>query len=93
MHHILELLKQYQFLVILIIMMINKITFVPNKPFGKILEIALTHFITLETFNSQFQINEVWFTDQKSQPLEVEDRINLTLVIKYRNHYKNEIFN
>ena len=63
--------------------MINKITFVPNKPFGKILEIALTHFITLETFNSQFQINEVWFTDKKSQPLEVEDRINLTLVIKY----------
>ena len=74
-------------------MMINKITFVPNKPFGKILEITLTHFITLETFNSQFQTNEVWFTDQKSQLLEVEDRINLTLVIKYRNHYKNEIFN
>ena len=47
-------------------MIINKITFVPNKPFGKILEIALTHFITLETFNSQFQTNEVWFTDQKS---------------------------
>ena len=26
--------------------------------------------------------NEVWFTDQNSQPLEIEHRINLTLVIK-----------
>ena len=25
---------------------------------------------------------KVWFTDQKSQPLEIEDRINLTMVIK-----------
>ena len=24
----------------------------------------------------------IWFTDQNSQPLETEDRINLTLVIK-----------
>ena len=24
----------------------------------------------------------VWFTDQNSQPLEIEDRINLTLIIK-----------
>ena len=25
---------------------------------------------------------EVWFTDQNSQPLEIEDLINLTMVIK-----------
>ena len=25
---------------------------------------------------------EVWFTDQNSQPLKIEDRINLTLIIK-----------
>ena len=34
------------------------------------------------TFNSEFPTIEVWFTDQNSQPLEIEDRINLTLVIK-----------
>ena len=57
-------------------------TFVPNKPFGNLLEIAPTNFIPLKTFNSEFQTIEVWFTDQNSQPLEIEDRINLTLVIK-----------
>ena len=57
-------------------------TFVPNKPFGNLLEIAPTNFIPLKTFNSEFQTIEVWFTDQNSQPLEIEDRINLTFVIK-----------
>ena len=63
-------------------MIINKITFIPNKPFGQILESAKTNLITLKTFNSEFEPNEVWITDQKCQPLEAEDRINLTLVIK-----------
>ena len=57
-------------------------TFVSNKPFGSLLEISPTNHIFLKTFNSEFQTIEVWFTDQNSQPLEIEDRINLTLVIK-----------
>ena len=57
-------------------------TFVPNKPFGSLLEISPTNHIFLKTFNSEFQTIEVWFTDQNSQPLEIEDRINLTMVIK-----------
>ena len=57
-------------------------TFVPNKPFGSLLEISPTNHIFLKTFNSEFQTIEVWFTDQNSQPLEIEDRINLTFVIK-----------
>ena len=57
-------------------------TFVPNKPFGNLLEIAPTNFIPLKTFNSEFQTIEVWFTDQNSQPLEIVARINLTLAIK-----------
>ena len=36
----------------------------------------------LKTFNSEFQDIEVWFTYQDSQPLEIEDRINLTFVVK-----------
>ena len=47
-------------------------TFVPNKPFGNLLEIAPTNFIPLKTFNSEFQTIEEWFTDQNSQPLEIE---------------------
>ena len=57
-------------------------TFVPNKPFGNLLEIASTNFIPLITFNSEFQTIEAWFTDQNIQPLEIEDSINLTLVSK-----------
>ena len=57
-------------------------TFVPNKPFGTLLEISSTNFFPLKTFNSEFQTIEVWFTDQNRQPLEIAGRINLTLIIK-----------
>ena len=57
-------------------------TFVPNKPFGSFLEISSTNYIFLKTFNSEYDKIKVWFTDQNSQPLEMEDRINLTMVIK-----------
>ena len=54
-------------------------TFVPNKPFGSLLEISLTNHIFLKTFNSEFQEIKVWLTDQTSKPLEVEDKINLII--------------
>ena len=57
-------------------------TFVPNKPFGSLLEISPTNHIFLKTFNSEYGEIKEWFTDQNSKPLEVEDRINLTMVIK-----------
>ena len=57
-------------------------TFVPNKTFGSLLEISPTNHVFLKTFNSEFQKIKIWFTDQTSTPLEVEDRINVTLIIK-----------
>ena len=57
-------------------------TFVPNKPFGSLLEISPTNHVFLKTFNSEYDEIEVWFTDKNSNPLEIEDRINLTMVIK-----------
>ena len=57
-------------------------TFVPNKPFDSLLEISPTNHIFLKTFNSEYSEIKVWFTDQNSKPLEIEDRINLTMVIK-----------
>ena len=69
---------------IIVTMIINNsrvlYTFVQNKPFGRSLEISPTNFIFLKTLNSEFQTVEVWFTYQNSQPLELEDRINLILV-------------
>ena len=59
-------------------------TFVPNKPFGGLLDISPTNHIFLKTFNSEYNEIEVWFTDQNSQPLEIEEKINLTVVIKWR---------
>ena len=56
--------------------------FVPNKSFGSLIKISPPNHIFLETFNSEFQEIQVWFTDQNSKPLEVEDKINLTLIIK-----------
>ena len=54
-------------------------TIVPNKLFGSLLEISPTNHIFLKTFNSEFQTIEIRFN---SQPLEIEGRMNLTLVIK-----------
>ena len=57
-------------------------TFVSNKPFDALLEVSPRNHIFLKTFNSEFQEIKVWFTDQKRKPLEVEDKINLTLIIR-----------
>ena len=39
-------------------------TFVPNKPFGSLLEISPTNHIFLKTFNSDYDEIKVWFTDK-----------------------------
>ena len=57
-------------------------TFAPNKPFCSLLEFSPTNHIFLNTFNSEYDEIKVWFTDQNSQPLETEDRINLMIAIK-----------
>ena len=57
-------------------------TFVPNKYFGSLLDVSPSNHIFLKTFNSEYDEIVVWFTDQNSKPLEIEDRINLTMVIK-----------
>ena len=58
-------------------------TFVSNKLFGQLLDIKKSpkYFMLLKTLNSEFLYIEVWFTDQNSEPLEIEDKLNITLVI------------
>ena len=83
-----ELLKQYQYIVIVVVNNDHQqdsrvlYTFVPNKPFGALLEISPTNFIFLKTFNSEIQEIRVWFTDQNSNSLEIKDRIIVALAIK-----------
>ena len=56
-------------------------TFVPNKQFGQFIIISPYSLTMLSTTNTEFSFIEVWFTDQNSEPLEIEDNVNLTLII------------
>ena len=55
--------------------------FIANKSLGLLLHISSKKFISLKTFNSDFSCIEVCFTDQNSNPLEIEDKIIVTLAI------------
>ena len=57
-------------------------TFVPNKTFGSLLEISPPNHVFLKTFNSEFREIKIRFTDQINKPLEVEDKISITFIIK-----------
>ena len=56
-------------------------TFVPNKSLDQLLDISPKNFIFLKTFDSEFSYIEVWFIDQNSKLLEIEDKINISLII------------
>ena len=55
--------------------------FVPHKSFGQLPNISPTSQDYLEALHSEFSYIEVWFSDQISLLLEIEDRINLTCII------------
>ena len=56
-------------------------TFIPTESFDQVLDISPKKIIFLKTFNLEFSYIEVWFTDQNSEPLEIKDKINITLAI------------
>ena len=52
-----------------------------SQLFGQLLDVSPKNFIFLKPFDSDFSCIEVWLTNQNSKPLEIEDKINITLVI------------
>ena len=62
--------------------------FVLNKSFVQLLDISPKNFIFLKTFNSELSYIEVWFTDKNTNPLEIEDKININLVVNQSITYK-----
>ena len=56
-------------------------TFVPNKQFGQLINISAHSLTMMNTVNTEFSSAEVWFTDQTSKALEIENNVNLTLII------------
>ena len=56
-------------------------SFVSNKQFGQLIIILLHSLTMMNTVNTESSFVEVWFTDQVSKALEIEDNVNLTLII------------
>ena len=54
---------------------------IPNTSFGQLLDISPKICMFLKTFNSELSYIEVWFSDQSCKLLEIEDKMNITLVI------------
>ena len=63
-------------------------TFIPNKLSGQLLDISPKSFMFLISFDSEFLYIVVWFTDQNSKPLEIDDKINIALVINESVKYE-----
>ena len=55
--------------------------FIPNKQFGKFINISPHSLTMMNTVHTEFSFVEVWFADQASKALEIEDNVNLTLII------------
>ena len=53
----------------------------PDKQFGQLISISLHSLTMMSTVNTEFSFVEVWFTDQTSKALEIEDNVNLSLII------------
>ena len=56
-------------------------SFVPNKQFGQLINISSYSLTMMNTVYTEFSFVEVWFTDQTSKALEIEDNVNLTRMI------------
>ena len=56
-------------------------TFIPNKQFGQLINIAPHSLAMLNTTNTEFSFVEVWFADQNSNQVEIGDNDNMTQVI------------
>ena len=56
-------------------------TVVPNKQFGRLINIPLHSLVMMSTVDTEFSSVEVCFTDQDTKVLKIENNFNLTLII------------
>ena len=56
-------------------------SFVRIKQFGELINISPHSLTVMNTINTEFYFVEVWFTDQASKALGIEDNVNLILII------------
>ena len=58
------------------------LSIVPNNHFGQLINISPNSLTMMNTINTEFSHVEIWFTNQASKALEIEDNFNLTLIIR-----------
>ena len=56
-------------------------TFMPNKSYAYLLNVEPSNLMFLKTYNTDFDEIIVTLADQNGRPLEMEDKVNLTLLI------------
>ena len=56
-------------------------TFTPNKSYAYLLNVEPSNLVFLKTYNTEFYEIIITFQDQNGRPLEIEDKVNLTLRI------------
>ena len=56
-------------------------TFTSNKSYAYLLNVELNNVVFLKSYNTEFDDIIITFTDQNGRPLEIEDKVNLTLLI------------
>ena len=59
-------------------------SFVPNNTFGRLLFVQSPELIRARTTDYVFDYTEIWFTDQGNNPLQIEDKVNISLVIQLK---------
>ena len=56
-------------------------TFTPNKSYAYLLNVEPSNLVFLKTYKTDFDEIIITFIDQNGRPLEIEDKVNLTLLI------------
>ena len=53
----------------------------PNKSYAHLLNAEPSNLVFLKTYNTEFDEIIIKFTDHDGRPLEIEDKVNLTLIV------------
>ena len=53
----------------------------PSKSYAYLLNVEPSNLVLLKTYNTEFDKIIIRFTDQNGAPLEIKDKVNLTLLI------------
>ena len=56
-------------------------SFVRNKQFGQLINTSTNSLTMINTANTEFSLVEVWFRDQASKALEIDDDVKLAIIL------------